>query len=144
MVEFCYVCVDPTGDKWIGCCLCPKWCHVKCAHLSGIKSENIPKINWICNPCLHKASLATKIVEKIKEFKLELSKEISEVKQEVESRAVSVKEELGEVADALQRGEHVESADATWAEVIKRKRKVKKRRIYLLSRPLHRKRRQQT
>lgn len=58
-----------------------------CAHLSGIKQEDMLKISWISTPCLHQASLATKIVEKMDELKQELSKETSVVWDKDESSA---------------------------------------------------------
>lgn len=100
-----YVCKDFTGElsKRIGCCLCLKWCHLKCALLTGIKQDNLLKIYWIYTSCLHKASLATNIVEKLDEF----NQEISDFKDKVESQTEKVQEELQEVADVLHAG-HVE------------------------------------
>lgn len=86
------ICENFTGEasKWIGFCLCPNWCIVKCAHLTEIKYDYLHKINWVCTPCLHKAYLATNTVEKWDEFKQQLSPKIS--------RALSVKE-LSDVVD---------------------------------------------
>lgn len=101
--DWCYICEDFTGRvlEWIGCWLCPWWCRGKCAHLTGIKLDNLRNITWISSPCLHSASLATNTVEELHEFKQELSNEISVVKDGVESRVLSVKEEMSEVVDVL-------------------------------------------
>lgn len=52
------------------------------------------------------------------EFKQELSKEVSVVKDEVEFRTEKVLEELGTVADVL----CAKNPDSSWAEVAKRRR----------------------
>ena len=50
----CYKCRDPLADpaKLIGCKFCVRWSHIKCANLSGIKSDNISHINWLCDECV--------------------------------------------------------------------------------------------
>lgn len=55
-------------------------------------------------------------------FKQELSREISEVKDEVESQLYSVKEELRELASMIC-DEQAESGRASFADVVRRKRK---------------------
>lgn len=85
---------DFACKKWIARSLYTRWCHVNWANLTGIKQDNVPKKN-ICTPCLHKAPLATNINERILDkFKQELSREISEVKDEVESQLYGVKESV--------------------------------------------------
>lgn len=66
-IDSCCSCGDPPGEsgKWIGCCLCSAWSHVKCASLSGVKTDNLKKINWVCSSCLDKAKFALSLTEKV-------------------------------------------------------------------------------
>ena len=73
------MCSESPGDaaKWIGCSLCDKWCHIKCASLNGIRTDNVPYINWICTPCLQRSKVALKILSKVDELKEEIMKKFN-------------------------------------------------------------------
>lgn len=98
-------------------------CHVKCAHQIGIRKDNLHEIRFPhLAPTRH---LWLPTLEKLEEFQEELFKEISVMKGVVESQALSMKEELSEVADVLCADE-ADSAGGNWAHAAKRRRKVKK------------------
>lgn len=86
---------------------------MKYVFLAGVEQRNLHKINWNCTLCLNQASFATGIVEELEEFNQKLSKEISEVKNEVKCRGLNLEGELGEVvAEVLQRPMRADSAGA--------------------------------
>lgn len=80
---------------------------------TGVEQRNLHKINWNCTSCLNQASFATGIVEELEEFNQKLSKEISEVKDEVKCLGLNLEGELGEVvAEVLQRPVRADSYGA--------------------------------
>ena len=133
-MEHCYICSESTGNaaKWIGCSLCDKWCHIKCASLNDIRTDNVPYItNWICTPCLQRSKVTLKILSKVDELKEEMMKkcntlqdEVNElkngvklVKDGVQVYTEEVKGELAAVADSL-KAEQDDDTGADWSEVV--------------------------
>ena len=43
----CYMCHSDKGDdsNWVGCEMYSGWGHIKCVHLTGIKMDNVKKVN---------------------------------------------------------------------------------------------------
>lgn len=58
--DFCYACKLSCSEanKWMDGSLCSCWAHVEYASLSGVKSDQIQFINWVCYPRLSKAKYA--------------------------------------------------------------------------------------
>ena len=99
----CYICKGISGDtnKWIGCILCPNWSHLKCAFLSGVKSENIRHINWMCSQCVQKAKLTIEWAKKIDSIKEKFSEELLLMKKEVELKLDIMQGKICEVAEVI-------------------------------------------
>lgn len=74
------------------------------------------------------------ILEKLEEFLEELFKEISVMKDVVESQSLSMKKELSEMADVLCADE-ADSAGGSRAHAAKRRRKVKKLLVKAFDQP---------
>ncbi len=75
MAETCYVSAGSGGDatKWVGYSLCSVWCHVKCAHLTGVKPDSLKLINWVCFSCIGRAKLALSLVDEVDDLHSKVS-----------------------------------------------------------------------
>ena len=65
----CYKCKDIIGDKWVRCRFCSNHAHTKCVYMTGIKSENIPHVNWLCDPCVKELIAIKRFKAEMEEFK---------------------------------------------------------------------------
>lgn len=131
----CYVCLQTDGEqiKWLGCSTCDTWAHIKCVHLTGVKYENVQRINWVCDECLHSLKIARKWMDKIDEMKDMINDGFRAVKQDLRSQVDEVKkgvegvtEVVGDVSEAM-KVDATAQASPSYAEVIQqRKKRVEK------------------
>ena len=123
--EHCYKCDSTSGDatKWIGCCLCSNWCHIKCAYLSGVKSDCIDNLNWICTPCLQRAKISFELVAKIDAIKDKFTEELISMKKEIEDKLSGVQDTVCQIAASASAGDATIPLDQQWTDVVKKKRK---------------------
>lgn len=96
-----YFQADGEQTKWLGYLTCDMRANINCVHLTGIKNENVERINWICDECLHSLKIARKLMDKIDEMKNVISDGFRTVKQDLGSKVDEVKkgvEGISEVA----------------------------------------------
>lgn len=134
----CSSCGGTIGltDKTIDCGSCINIAHLKCAFLSGVKSENIKHINWSCNTCFNRVK---RLEKDIMEIKLMLAKQQSEMEKKVDKLQEQIKEVVGEgMQDVVSELGAAISTDSTldqhssWVDVVKRKKKKTEKKNLLV------------
>lgn len=129
----CCVCHKIDGDlsKWIGCCICDVWSHIKCAKLDGIKQDNIIHINWLCNLCLDEAKVNVKISAKL----LENTEILTQRMSDMESKMDKIMEVAGKSKECCDYGEgSAASAHSMtpWVDVAKKGKRVNKKHLLVV------------
>ena len=94
-MALCYECNEyVSSDDAIGCSACQKWAHKKCAHMNSLNKKDVPRINWVCTPCLDKLKFYLLQGESINQKFDKYHKSIEEKLEDVDSK---VKQVLTEV-----------------------------------------------
>ena len=152
--DVCYVCSSVVGDpsKWIGCGACQQWAHIKCVKLSGVKHEHLKDLSWVCADCLNRLKgnepYVLKLLIEIKDtFREEfakmnekintLSDMVHGVQQEVGTEGAVIKAVDAAVSAGVSAGISAQSAEivdgeATWAEVVSKKKRMKAKKHLLV------------
>lgn len=146
---------DSSKSNVVTCIICKKGFHTSCVYLGGIKSANLPRVNWLCSYCAETVvEESTKKTDKLEELKAELRqlKELvlngfAEMRGEVNSAvkkssgdvSVCVEETVREVVtsavtnarETMVTGES--SAEVSeWNEVVKRGKKKRGKNLLIV------------
>ena len=134
----CYKCKDLGGDKWVKCGFCANHAHTKCVYLTGVKTENIQHVNWLCDPCYKDLSYLKKFKCEMEEFKndlKEMTSKADKIMEKVDTKLDAIlefgdkmDEAAGNLLSSAERcADSAESATLPqWSEVLKKKKKTKK------------------
>ena len=148
-IPHCLICSSDSNEKRIFCAFCGNWAHTKCAHLGGVKTENITNISWHCAKCFGELSAMQRLKSDVEVFKKELQEitskagkmienvnekvmEISNIGRKMNHKFHEKLEGVGNLVSEAIGGGGAESADSTipqsgstegWSEVVKRKKK---------------------
>lgn len=139
----CYICnKNLKNEKWIGCITCNRWSHTKCASLTGIKEDNIKKVNWVCDNC--KVEFITWKCNKndLDDFR----KLVHEGFKAVNDKVDSLSDNIGVMRDYVscigtamedvvteKNVEGLSTSGHTWSEVVSKKKKKKSNLLVIAS-----------
>lgn len=128
----CYRCKKVLrGERWIGCICCERWAHIKCAFLSGIKDDNIKKVDWVCIPCKMEFSHWKNVVQDLDDLKARVNNGLQEMKNDLSNVNNDVKLvkvhvcSIGVAVEEVLTETSVEGTSTSWTEVVNKKRRKK-------------------